>query len=205
MSRRSLPYIPDLSVHVYPRGINGGAIVRDEADSERLLSAIVRATREHQVEINALTLMTTHYHLVLTPTSAGALAQVMKKIGGRHTRFFNRKYGRRGTLWNERYGGVLLEDEAYWYRCLRYVELNAFRAHMVDAPEHWRWTSYRFHAFGEPCDWLTPHPLYNQLGHTAKARQEAYRAMCATSLTDKEIDEQRHPPARVRVKVPDGV
>jgi putative transposase len=204
MSRRSLPYVPDLSVHVYPRGINGSVIVRADADHERLLSAIVKATREHAVDINALTLMTTHYHLILTPTSKNGLAKVMQKIGGRHTRYFNRTYGRRGPLWNERYGGVLLEDERYWYTCLRYVELNAFRAHLVDAPEQWRWSSYRFHAFGEPCDWLTPHPLYVRLGQTAKSRQEAYRAMCETSLTDKEIDEQRHPPKSVNLRLPDG-
>ena len=204
MPRRPSLYVPDISVHVYPRGINGGAIVRDDEDHERLLGAIIKAAREDLVEINALTLMTTHYHLIITPTSDGALARVMRKIGGRHTRHFNRKYGRTGTLWNERYGGALLDDERYWYTCLRYVELNAFRAHMVAAPENWRWSSYRFHAFGEPCDWLTPHPLYIRLGATAKARQEAYRAMCATSLTDEEIERQRHPPKPVRLKLPPG-
>jgi putative transposase len=197
MSRRPPLYVQDLSVHVYPRGINGGAIAPHDEDHERLLRSIVKATREHFVEINALTLMTTHYHLIVTPTSDGALARAMQKIGGRHTRYFNRKYRRTGTLWNERYPGSLLDDERYWYTCLRYVELNAYRAHMVAAPEDWRWSSYRFHAFGEPCEWLTPHPLYIRLGATAKARQEAYRAMCAIPLTDEEIDQQRHPPRPV--------
>jgi putative transposase len=204
MSRRPPLYLPDVSVHVFPRGINGGAIVRDDPDHEHLLRAIIKAAREHLIEINALTLMTTHYHLIATPTSDGALAKMMRKIGGRQTRFFNRKYGRTGTLWNERYGGALLDDERYWYICLRYVELNPYRAHMVAAPEDWPWSSYRFHAFGEPCDWLTPHPLYIRLGATAKARQEAYRAMCAQSLTDEEIDQQRHPPTPVFHKAPRG-
>ena len=202
MARRSLPYVPDLSVHVYPRGINGGVIVREEDDHEFLLHAIIKAAREELVEINALSLMTTHYHLILTPTSARGLARTMQKIDGRHTRYFNRKYGRRGTLWNERYGGTLLDDERYWYTCLRYVELNAYRAHLIAAPEDWRWSSYRFHAFGEPCDWLTPHPLYVRLGATARARQEAYRAMCEPSLTDAEIDQHRHPPRPAASKLP---
>ena len=196
--------MPDLSVHVYPRGINGGAIVRDEDDHARLLQTIVTVAREEGVEINGLALMTTHYHLMATPTSEGALAAAMRRIGGRHTRYFNRKYGRTGTLWNERYGGVLLDDDRYWYNCLRYVELNPYRAHMVASPEDWRWSSYRFHAFGEPCDWLTPHPLYGRLGATARARQEAYRAMCARPLTDEEIDQQRHPPKPAFLKLPPG-
>jgi putative transposase len=204
MSRRPLIYVPDISVHVFPRGINGGAIVRDEDDHGHLLHVIVKATQHHGVEINALALMTTHYHLIVTPTWDRALAKSMQEIGIRQTRYFNRKYGRKGTIWNERYGAALLNDERYWYTCLRYVELNAYRAHMVDAPEDARWSSYRFHALGEPCEWLTPHPLYIRLGATAKSRQEAYRAMCNVSLTDDELDSQRHPPLSPVVQLPAG-
>jgi REP-associated tyrosine transposase len=204
MPRRALIYVPDLSVHVFPRGINRGAIVRDDHDRAHLLRAIVGAGRRYGTQIHAFALMTTHYHLIATPTSKNALAQTMKVIGTRHTLCFNAKYGRTGTLWNERYGAALLDEERYWYNCLRYVDLNPFRAHTVAAPEDARWCSYRFHALGEPCDWLTPHPLYLRLGATAEARQQAYRAMCAIPLTDAEIDEQRHPPAPAVLQLPAG-
>jgi putative transposase len=204
MARRPRIYVPDLSVHVFPRGINGGAILRDEDDHEHLMRVIIRAAERYGVDINAHALMTTHYHLIVTPTEDGALARTMRAVGIRHTRYFNRKYGRTGTIWNERYGAALLKDERYWYNCLRYVELNPFRAHMVAAPGDSRWSSYRFHALGEPCDWLTPHPLYMRLGSTAKVRQDAYRAMCATALTDQEIEEQRHPPLAAVLRLPTG-
>ena len=204
MPRRRLLYEPGTSAHVFPRGINGGAIVRDDYDSEHLLRVIIRAARRHAVEINAFAIMTTHYHLVVTPNGERALAKAMQEIGIRHTLYFNRKYGRIGTIWNERYGATLLDDERYWYTCLRYVDLNPFRAHVVKAPEDSRWSSYRVHALGDPCDWLTPHPLYIRLGPTAKSRQEAYRAMCDTALTDDEIEQQRHPPRRAVLQLPAG-
>lgn len=204
MSRRPIIYVPDMSLHVYPRGINGGAIARDDDDHEHLLRVIVKAASRHGVEINAFAILNTHYHLIVTPTCEGALPKTMQAIGIRHTRYFNRKYGRKGTLWNERYGAAPLYDTRYWYTCLRYVELNPHRANMVGAPEEARWSSYRTHAMGTPCDWLTPHPLYIRLGATAKARQEAYRAMCGTALTDDEIDEHRHPPIPPLVQLPVG-
>jgi putative transposase len=191
--RRSLIVVPGLSVHVFPRGINGSAIVRDESDRERLLDVVIQAARRDGVEINAFAFMTTHYHLIVTPASVGALALTMQRIGSRHTRYFNRKYGRIGPLWNERYGATPLHDESYWYNCLRYVDLNPFRAHVTAAPEESRWSSYRFHACGESCEFLTPHPLYLKLGATARERQEAYRAMCGVGLTDEELEDQRHP------------
>jgi putative transposase len=98
MPRRLLAYVPDQSVHVFPRGINGGAIIRDEADYDHLLRAIVTASLAHGVEINAFALMTTHYHLIVTPPRGGALSKTMQKIGLRHTLYFNKKYGRTGTI-----------------------------------------------------------------------------------------------------------
>ena len=146
--------------------------------------------------------MTTHYHVIVTPSRERALSTAMQAIGGAHTRYFNAKYGRMGPLWNERYGATLLDDERYWYTCLRYVDLNPFSAGIVTAPEDAQWSSYRNHALGQPCDWLTPHPLYFRLGSTPALRQEAYRAICNVPLTDDELAAQRHPLKRIRVLAP---
>ena len=195
-------FIPGVSLHVFPRGINGEAIARDEEDAEHLRRVVADAAAEYDVGIHAFAFMTTHYHLIVTPTTDSGLPETMKIAGGRHTKYFNRKYKRMGTIWNERYGGVLLEDERYWYTCLRYVDLNPFRAHIVSAPEESPWSSYRVHAFGAHCDWLTPHPLYLRLGSTPQERQAAYRAMCDRRLTDDELDQLRRPTRQRLVHLP---
>ena len=194
MPRPPRIYIPDVSQHVFQRGINHAAIVRNDGDNERLLELIIRAMGRRGVALHAYALMSTHYHMIVTPPAEGVLAKAMQDIGLRYTRFFNRQYGRIGTMWNARYSAILLDNEAYWYNCLRYVELNPLAAHIVSAPEAYRWSSYRFHALGESCDWLTPHTLYLALGQTPEARQAAYRAMCSIPLTEAELMLQRRPP-----------
>jgi putative transposase len=194
MPRPPRIYIPDISLHVFQRGINHAAIVNNDRDHERLLEFIVRATARRGVSVHSFALMKTHYHLIATPPAEGVLAQTMQEIDQRYTRYFNRRYGRIGTIWNERYSAILLDNERYWYNCMRYVELNPLAAHIVSTPEAYRWSSYRVHALGEPCEWLTPHPLYLALGPTPEVRQAAYRAMCAIPLTDAEITLQRRPP-----------
>jgi putative transposase len=191
-------FIPGVSLHVFPRGLNGAAITRDEEDAEHLRRAVAKEAAEYDVSVHAFSFMTTHYHLIVTPTTESGLPQTMQIAGGRHTRYFNKKYKRMGTIWNERYNAVLLDDERYWYTCLRYVDLNPFRARMVSAPEESHWSSYSVHAFGEKCDWLTPHPLYLRLGSTPEERQAAYRAMCNRPLTDDDLHQLRYP-ARQRV------
>jgi putative transposase len=201
MPRPPRIYVPDVSLHVYQRGINHATIVGDDDDNELLVRVIVRATGRRGVAVHAFAIMTTHYHMVVTPSGPGVLSKTMQEIGLRYTRYFNRKYDRIGTLWNERYSAVLLDDERYGYNCLRYVDLNPFAAHMVSTPEAYRWSSYRVHALGEPCEWLTPHPLYVALGPTADVRQAAYRAMCSIPLTDAELALHTYPPLSA-VKLP---
>ena len=205
MPRPPRIFIPDVSLHVFQRGINRAAIVADDRDHQRLLELITRAAGRHGVGVHSFAIMTTHYHLVATPSAEGVLSKAMQEIGIRYTRYFNRKYERIGTMWNERYSAILLEDEPYFYNCFRYVERNPVAARMVSAPEAYRWSSYRVHALGESCEWLTPHPLYLALGPTAEVRQAAYRAICAIPLTDAELALQRSPPLRTVVQLPAGV
>lgn len=75
--------------------------------------------------------------------------------------------------------------------CQRYIELNPARAAMVDDPAHYRWTSYRTNALGQPGAILTPHPLYLALGKDDAARQKAYRALFRSQLDKAALDDIR--------------
>jgi putative transposase len=60
---------------------------------------------------------------------------------------------------------------------MHYIDLNPKRAGMVDHPEKYKWTSYRYYAYGEPDPLLTPAPSYVALGITDEERQACYRGM----------------------------
>jgi putative transposase len=184
MPRRPRIYIPGLSLHVMQRGNNRAAIFDDDWDCDHFLRLARRATFESGVAVHGYSLMKNHYHFILTPSDKHGLARAMKAIDGGYVRYYNPKHERIGTLWNGRYKARHIDDERYWLTCLRYIELNPIKAHIVADAALYKWSSYRVHAHGESSDWLEPHALYLQLGATASARQAAYRALCATSATD---------------------
>ena len=62
---------------------------------------------------------------------------------------------------------------------------------MVDDPAHYRWSSYRHNALGQPDPRITPHRLYALITSTDKARQTAYRALFRTALDDEAINDIR--------------
>jgi putative transposase len=62
---------------------------------------------------------------------------------------------------------------------------------MVEDTAHYRWTSYRANALGQPDSRITPHDLYRSLGQGDAAQQHAYRALFRSALDADEIDDIR--------------
>jgi putative transposase len=70
------------------------------------------------------------------------LSQFMKTLKQRFTRWFNRTHGRTGTLWEERFKSVLVEDGHAARTMAAYIDLNPVRAGLVDDPKDYRWCGY---------------------------------------------------------------
>jgi putative transposase len=191
MPNRPRLFVPGVSLHLRQRGNNRCAIFGDNSDYELFLVMLEAAMKRHRVDVHGYTLMTTHTHLQVTPSTAVGTSEAMKKLGGDYVQYFNRKYQRVGTLWTGRYKAKAITDERYWLTCLRYIEQNPVRAALVVQPEQYRWSSYRVHALGERSDWLASHPVLDALGANPAEGQAAYRAICATPLTGGEIARQQ--------------
>lgn len=71
------------------------------------------------------------------------LSYFMKELKQRFTQWFNRKQGRRGTLWEDRYKSVLVEgNENALITMAAYIDLNPVRAGIVEDPKDYRWSGY---------------------------------------------------------------
>jgi putative transposase len=187
MPRAPRVFVDGLSLHVIQRGNNRTDVFRQEADYHVFLALLQKYLQRRSVNLHAYVLMTNHFHLLLTPKNAEALPTLMRDLDSAYVLYFNRRHQRIGTLWNGRYRGIHIEDERYWLTCLRYIELNPVRAGMTRSPAAYRWSSHTAHADGHWPEWLTPHPLYEQLGDSPEARQNAYREICALPLPQDHV------------------
>ena len=115
----------------------------------------------------------------------------MRALGSRYVRYFNRKYGRTGTLYEGRYRSLIIDSEPYWFTCMRYVELNPVRAALAATPDVYRWTSYGVNARGVSDGLIVPHPLYLSLAHSPEDRQQRWRQICGEALTEEQLKDIR--------------
>jgi hypothetical protein len=58
-------------------------------------------------------------------------------------RRMNRRYGRTGHLFRQRFYGGPIKDDAHLLEACRYIVLNPVRAGICKEPEEWLWSSYR--------------------------------------------------------------
>ena len=191
MPRRSRVHLDGVPLHIVQRGHNREPCFFAEVDYGSYLHWLSEALGENECVLHAYVLMTNHVHLLLTPKKADAVPKLMISLGRRYVQYINRSYRRTGTLWDSRYKSSLVQAETYLLACQRYIELNPVRAAMVEDPAHYRWTSYRANALGQPDARLTPHAVFRALGRSDKERQAAYRALFRAHLDSAAIDDIR--------------
>jgi hypothetical protein len=71
------------------------------------------------------------------------LSLFVKEIKERFSRWYNKKHGRRGTLWMDRFKSILVEGKGQALRTMAaYIDLNPVRARLVTDPKDYRWSGY---------------------------------------------------------------
>ena len=98
------------------------------------------------------------------------ISNFMKIFQQRFSSYINRVRKRRGTLWADRFKSLIIEgsEEALW-SCVKYVELNAVRAGIVNDPADYRFCSWgRYRGSGV-------HPFHANFIKHIRATVESHR------------------------------
>ena len=128
--------------HVTTRSCGPTPIFIDDEDRTRLCILIVRALRRMRGTCHAFCLVGTHYHLLVdVPTDE--LQDGIALLNSTYAQGFNRRHGRVGHLFGDRYRCVRVESDGHMLHLLRYIARNPVRAGLCRRPSDWIWGSYR--------------------------------------------------------------
>lgn len=128
----------------------------------------------------------------MTPDSKDGVSLTMRDLGRDYVQFTNRKYNRSGSMWEGRFRSSLVDTDSYCLACYRYIEMNPVRAHMVEKPEAYPWSSFRHNALGGKNNLIMPHSSWIALGNSFRQRTKAYRCMFDCDLDSKSVAEIRY-------------
>lgn len=132
MPRKRRFYQPGVPAHVFQRGHNQQPVFFGDADYLAYLRFLKASADALGCQVHAYVLMTNHVHLLITPKAENDISLLFQNIGRHFVSHINKTYQRRGSLWEGRHKGNILESEAYFLACMRYIEMNPVRAGMAD-------------------------------------------------------------------------
>jgi putative transposase len=142
MARIVRSTLPDGYFHVYARSVEEARLFKDAQDRRTFLGFLASATRQFRWQLEAICLMTSHYHLVVESTRA-LLSAGMHWLNGYYAQTFNLRHGRRGHLFGDRFGARAIQEEDYLRAACDYVLLNPVRAGLCDHAAQWPWSGSR--------------------------------------------------------------
>jgi putative transposase len=136
-ARCQLP--PDGIYHVTTRGVDRSLIVRDGEDWQALHELVRAAQGRFGWRYDAYCLMSSHFHL-LVRAPLPRVSKGMHWLNGVYAQRFNRRWGRVGHLFENRFAARAMRDQAHWERTCRYIFDNPVKAGLCEFPEDWPWS-----------------------------------------------------------------
>lgn len=127
--------------HVTSRGVGGQIIFEDNADRRHFLSLLKKAKDEYGLKIAAWCLMGNHFHL-LVYSSLPNLSLAMKQLKERYSSDTNKRYDRKGHLFQSVFSSHPIDSESYLVGAVNYIHDNPVRAGIVNNAADYPWSSF---------------------------------------------------------------
>ncbi len=156
--------------HVYNRGVEKRQIFLDDQDYRVFLSLLKRhltRTKEANIrgqeyesfggrlELQAFCLMPNHFHLLFyLNNDVKAISELMRRLLGTYTLYFNRKYDRVGHLFQGVYKASHINDDSYLLHISRYIHRNPKDYY------NWTYSSLPYYISDWKADWVVPDRIY---------------------------------------------
>jgi putative transposase len=135
--------LPDGYFHLWIRGVSDVPPFPAPQDRTAALGMLFKAARRFEISVEAACVMTTHYHAIVECRRA-SLSLAMQWFHSRYARAFNRRYGRYGHVFAERFQCRVIESEEYLFDACDYTILNPVNAGLCDRVEDWPWSYSRY-------------------------------------------------------------
>jgi len=190
MPRRARLDAPGTLHHVMVRGIERRRIVNDVDDRKNFLKRLAELAVATKTTIYAWALLTNHAHILLRSSEMG-LSGFMRRLLTGYAVSYNRRHGRWGHLFQNRYKSIVCDEDVYFTELVRYIHLNPLRAKLVKSLsqlDRYRWSGHSVLMGKVENDWQDRDYVLKWFGKTEGQAKDAYR-----NYVKKAIGEGRRP------------
>lgn len=132
--------------HIFNRGVDKRKIFSDQLDRQRFFQSMdefntldpigsiyenffrdrkeKNKSKKKLVSFVCFCLNPNHYHFILKQTAEQGIEKFMHRLGVGYTKYFNKKHGRTGVLFQGAFKAVHIKSNSYLFHLSAYVNLN---------------------------------------------------------------------------------
>ncbi len=174
-------YIENGYYHIYNRGIDKKTIFIEEKDyvtflyylklylsnpedlkkestHPRILYKIMNLNLSREIDLIAFSLMPNHFHLQVKQHPLDGIEKLMRRVLTSYAQYFNKKYDRRGPLFESTYKAILLENDAQHLYLSAYIHRNPMKL-KSDKLNLVNFSSYPYYLGFRKASWVKPEEI----------------------------------------------
>lgn len=173
--------------HVMIRGNEKKCIFIDDKDRNKFIDIIDKKSSDKKFMIYAFCLMSNHVHLLINEGEDN-ISRIMKCINVPYVYYFNKRHGRVGHLFQDRFKSEAIEDERYLLAVVRYIHNNPVKAGLSTDPSKYIWSSYNTYINSNAAvfGFIKCEPI---LGYFSENKDEAIKKFIEFSKNESDVDE----------------
>jgi len=164
------------------RGNNRNIVFKCDEDYTYFLELVLKFKSNHPFDLYHYCLMPTHAHLLVKTNKATDFSTFMKKIELAYFHHYRQQYGWVGHFWQGRFKSQAVGKDAYFIQCGKYIELNPVRKGIVNEPENYRYSSYKYYMGGKMNRLITPDFMYKEMGVDYSSRRVKYQELIVDEM-----------------------
>ncbi len=143
MPRANRYFLPGYIWHITHRCHKKDFLLKFSRDRQRWMYWLFEAKKRYGLCVLNYVVTSNHIHLLVKDTGEGVISKSLQLIAGRTGQEYNKRKGRKGAYWEDRYHATAVESETHLFKCLVYIDLNMVRAGVVSHPGEWAHGGYR--------------------------------------------------------------
>jgi putative transposase len=140
--------------HIYQRSFSRKSVFLSDSDFDRFILKIQQLKSEKKfadIRFLSYCLLPNHFHFLIVHHNPGVMdesaeslliSQFLGDLQNAYAKYFNRKYEKKGPVFDGRFSAKLVPDECYLEQVQFYIENNAVKHGIVDKIEDWNYSSY---------------------------------------------------------------
>ncbi|WP_425449030.1 transposase [Dethiothermospora halolimnae] len=109
--------------HVMIRCVDGILLFKDDEDKDQFLLRLKKYKKRYGFKLYAFCLMDNHAHMIIDASGAD-ISRVMHGLNLSYAKYYNRKYGRRGHVFGDRFRSEIIDDDNYILQASKYIHKN---------------------------------------------------------------------------------